>query len=138
MLENEKGIYGDTAARVSDLLEAVDSPALAHAFDPSNYVEVGQDIDNAWHLLHARAKHFHIKDYDSTTHRNVPAGEGDGQISDLIERAVQSGFDGFAVLEPHLVIAECCSALYGAPSDSPTPRRPSKSAILDQRAIAYA
>ena len=106
MLENEKGIYGDTAARVSDLLEGVDSPALAHAFDPSNYVEVGQNIDDAWRLLHTRVKHFHIKDYDSTTHRNVPAGEGDGQIPALIERAVQAGFDGFAVLEPHLVIAE--------------------------------
>ena len=51
LLENEKGIYGDTAARVADLLETVDSPALAHAFDPANYVEVGQPIDEAWALL---------------------------------------------------------------------------------------
>ena len=38
VLENEKGIYGDTAARVLDVLEAVDSPSLSHAFDPANYV----------------------------------------------------------------------------------------------------
>ena len=54
----------------------------------------------------ARVKHFHIKDYDARTHRNVPAGEGDGQIPSLLERAVQAGYDGFAVLEPHLVVAE--------------------------------
>ena len=50
-LENEKGIYGDTAARVSEILESVNSPALAHAFDPANYLEVGQSIDEAWALL---------------------------------------------------------------------------------------
>ena len=106
LLENEKGIYGDTAQRVSDLLESIDSPALAHAFDPANYVEVGQDIDGAWSLLHARVRHFHVKDYDAKTHRNVPAGAGDGQIPSLMERAVEGGYDGFAVLEPHLVVAE--------------------------------
>ena len=46
-LENEKGIYGDTAARVADVLEAVGSAALRHAFDPANYVEVRQPIDEA-------------------------------------------------------------------------------------------
>ena len=96
MLENEKGIYGDTAARVADLLEAVDSPALAHAFDPANYVEVGQDIDEAWRpAAWPRVKHFHVKDYDTRTHRNVPAGEGDGQIPSLLERAVQVGLRRF-------------------------------------------
>src|SRR4051812_13964633 len=78
LLENEKGIYGDTAARVSELLETVDSPALAHAFDPANYVEVGQPVHEAWALLRPRVRHFHVKDYDAKTHRNVPAGEGDG------------------------------------------------------------
>jgi 3-dehydroshikimate dehydratase len=106
LLENEKGIYGDVASRVSDVLETVDSPALGHAFDPANYVEVGQDIDEAWRSLSHRVKHFHIKDYNSKTHLNVPAGEGDGHIPSLLERAVRGGYEGFAVLEPHLVVAE--------------------------------
>jgi sugar phosphate isomerase/epimerase len=106
LLENEKGIYGDTAGRVRDLLETVDSPALVHAFDPSNYVEVGQPVDQAWDLLRPWIKHFHIKDYDPKTRLNVPAGAGDGQIPRLLAQAVQAGYDGFAVLEPHLVIAE--------------------------------
>ncbi len=105
LLENEKGIYGDTAARVLDLLETVNLPSLSHAFDPANYVEVGQSIDEAWELLHPRVTHFHVKDYDSRTHQNVPAGQGDGQIPRLIADAVAHGYDGFCVLEPHLVIA---------------------------------
>ena len=105
-LENEKGIYGDTAARVADVIESVGSPFLVHAFDPANYVELGQSIDDAWSRLRAHVKHFHVKDYDVKIHRNVPAGAGDGQIPRLLADAVASGYDGFCVLEPHLVVAE--------------------------------
>jgi len=136
LLENEKGIYGDTAQRVSDLLESVDSPALAHAFDPANYVEVGQDIDRAWSLLHARVRHFHVKDYNAKTHRNVPAGAGDGQIPSLMERAVEGGYDGFVVLEPHLVVAELSFGFTG-PERFADAAKALKN-ILDQLAIAYA
>ncbi len=136
LLENEKGIYGDTAQRVSDLLESVDSPVLAHAFDPANYVEVGQDIDQAWSLLHARVLHFHVKDYNAKTHRNVPAGAGDGQIPSLMERAAKGGYDGFVVLEPHLVVAELSFGFTG-PERFADAAKALKN-ILDQRAIAYA
>jgi len=136
LLENEKGIYGDTAQRVGDLLESVDSPALAHAFDPANYVEVGQDIDQAWSLLHARVRHFHVKDYNAKTHCNVPAGAGDGRIPSLMERAVESGYNGFAVLEPHLVVAELSFGFTG-PERFADAAKALKN-ILDQLAIAYA
>jgi sugar phosphate isomerase/epimerase len=106
ILENEKGIFGDTAARVADVLDSVASPYLIHAFDPANYLEVGQSIDEAWSLLRPHVKHFHVKDYDAKTHRNVPAGAGDGQIPRLLADAVANGYEGFCVLEPHLVVAE--------------------------------
>jgi sugar phosphate isomerase/epimerase len=136
LLENEKGIYGDTAARVLDLLETVDSSALAHAFDPANYVEVGQDVAEAWALLRPRVRHFHIKDYDTGTHRNVPAGDGAGRIPEVLDQAVRGGYDGFAVLEPHLVVAELSFGFTG-------PERFADAAnalkrILDRSAIAYA
>jgi sugar phosphate isomerase/epimerase len=136
LLENEKGIYGDTAARVLDLLEEVDSPALVHAFDPANYVEVGQDIDEAWRLLYPHARHFHIKDYDPQAHRNVPAGEGAGKIPTLLERAVAAGYQGFAVLEPHLVVAELSFGFTGPErfGDAATALKN----ILDKLEIAYA
>jgi sugar phosphate isomerase/epimerase len=105
-LENEKGIYGDTAERAHDLITAVDSTVLGHAFDPANYLEVGQDIDQAWQLLRPRVSHFHVKDYCTKTHKCVPAGEGEGQIPKLIADAVMHGYRGFCTLEPHLVVAE--------------------------------
>ena len=136
MLENEKGIYGDTADRVHDLLSTVGSPALAHAFDPANYVEVGQPIDAAWSLLRPMVKHFHVKDYDSKTHRCVPAGEGEGRIPQLLDDAAANGYDGFCVLEPHLVVAEASYGFTG-------PERFGDAAdalkrALDDHAIAYA
>ncbi|WP_165225108.1 sugar phosphate isomerase/epimerase family protein [Aquisphaera insulae] len=112
-LENEKGIYGDHASRVSQILDVVDSPWLSHAFDPANYLEVGQDVREAWSLLQPRVRHFHVKDYDAKSHKNVPAGHGDGLIPELLGRAVRDGYEGFAVLEPHLVVAEASFGFTG-------------------------
>ena len=105
VLENERGIYGDTAPRVWDVLATVNSPALGLAFDPANFLEVGQDIDEAWSLLRDRLVHFHVKDYDPKTRKNVPAGQGAGQIPRLIAEAVETGYEGFCTLEPHLIVA---------------------------------
>jgi sugar phosphate isomerase/epimerase len=134
-LENEKGIYGDTAARVADVVETVNSPSLSHAFDPANYVEVGQAVLEAWSLLRSHVTHFHVKDYDINTHRNVPAGAGDGQIPTLLADTVDNGYDGFCVLEPHLVVAELSFGFTG-------PERFADAAnalkrILEDRAIAF-
>lgn len=113
MLENEKGIYGDTADRVLDILETVASPALAHAFDPANYLEIGESIDRAWELLRPRVRHFHVKDYDRRTEKNVVCGAGQGRIAELLADAARRGFDGYAVLEPHLLIAAASHGFTG-------------------------
>ena len=136
VLENERGIYGDTAARVLDVLETVHLPSLGHAFDPANYVEVGQPIDEAWSLLRGRTVHFHVKDYSTAQGRNVPAGQGDGQIPRLIAEAVAGGFAGFCVLEPHLVVAEQSYGFTG-PERFGDAARALKQA-LDAQGIAYA
>jgi len=135
-LENEKGIYGDTAARVADVIETVDSPFLAHAFDPANYVEIGQPVDEAWARLRPYVKHFHVKDFDPKTHRNVPAGAGDGQIPSLLQDAVASGYDGFCVLEPHLVVAELSFGFTGPERFADAADALKK--ILQEASIAYA
>jgi sugar phosphate isomerase/epimerase len=136
LLENEKGIYGDTAARVLDILETVDLPALGHAFDPANYLEVGQPIDPAWEMLRSRTVHFHVKDYDTATRKNVPAGAGQGQITRLIADAVAHGYDGFCVLEPHLVVAEASYGFTGPDRFGDAAR--ALQAGLQERGIAYA
>jgi len=114
----------------------VNSPSLAHAFDPANYLEVGQPIDEAWSMLRPRATHFHVKDYSLKTHKNVPAGQGDGQIPRLIADAVAHGYDGFCVLEPHLVLAEQSFGFTG-PERFGDAARALKGA-LDAKGIAYA
>jgi sugar phosphate isomerase/epimerase len=135
-LENEKGIYGDTAAHSLDLLQTIDSPALAAAFDPANFLEVGQPIDEAWGLLRSKTRHFHVKDYDTTTRLNVPTGQGQGQIGELIADAVNHGYTGFCTLEPHLVVAE---KMYGftGPERFAEAAQALKTA-LDERGVAYA
>ncbi len=135
-LENEKGIYGDTAARVSEILEHVDSPALGHAFDPANYLEVGQPIDDAWDLLRGRTAHIHVKDYDPKSRKNVPVGQGAGQIPRIIAEAVSDGFEGFCTLEPHLVVA---GQMYGftGPERFGDAARALQEA-LDRKGISYA
>lgn len=134
-LENEKGLFGDTAARVVEILNAVGSPALSHAFDPANYLEVGQSIDQAWTMLKHHVTHFHVKDLDLASRRNVPAGHGAGRIPQLIADAVASGYTGFCVLEPHLIVAEKSYGFTG-------PERFGDAAsalkqLLDERGIAW-
>jgi sugar phosphate isomerase/epimerase len=135
LLENERYIYGDTAARVLDVLETAGSARLGHAFDPANYVEVGQPIDEAWRMLRARTIHFHVKDYDPALKKNVPTGSGSGQIPELIADAVAHGYDGFCVLEPHLLVSELTHGFTG-PERFGDAARALKTA-LDQRGIAY-
>ena len=73
---------------------------------------------------------------DGTTELHPIPGVGDGQIPRLLEEAFRSGYDGFCVLEPHLVVAERSFGFTG-------PERFADAAsalkrILDDRSIAYA
>ena len=135
-LENEKGIYGDTAERVHDILTAVDSPALGHAFDPANYLEIGEDINLAWELLRSRTVHIHVKDYDPRTKTMVPAGAGAGQIPRIIAEAVSDGFDGFCTLEPHLIVAGKSHGFTGPERFGDAAR--ALQDALDRKGVAYA
>jgi sugar phosphate isomerase/epimerase len=103
--ENESGIYGDTGARCLDLLENVPSEAMEGCFDFANYVHVGEKPAEIWPMLKSTNKQFHIKDYLAAESKVVPAGEGDGQVENILRDAVADGFEGFATLEPHLQVA---------------------------------
>jgi sugar phosphate isomerase/epimerase len=106
LLENEKGVYGDTAARCHDLLTTIASPALRQAFDPANFVQVGvHPMQEAWPLLAAYTTHIHIKDAHFSDGAVRPAGEGDGAVPELLETLARSGYQGYLTLEPHLQFA---------------------------------
>ena len=96
--ENEKGIYGDIAARCLEILEAV--PLVRAVFDPANFVQCNEDTREAWEVLKPYVKYLHIKDaaLDGTI---VPAGKGAGNIPYLLqEYRLQGGAE--MTLEPHL------------------------------------
>ncbi len=114
LLENEKGIVGDTVDRCHRILQAIDNPHLTFAWDPANFVQVGEanvTVDG-WPLLSPRTGYVHIK--DATLDGQVKAaGEGDGQVADLLSRLKASGYQGMLALEPHLAMAGHSSGFSG-------------------------
>ncbi len=114
LLENEKGLVGDTLARCAQLIHAIDSPHLVFLWDPANFVQVGEErvVERGWQALGSRVGYVHIKDCEL----NGPvraAGEGDGQIPELLSRLSGSGYQGMLALEPHLALAGHSSGFSG-------------------------
>ena len=101
--ENEKGIYGDTLSRVLELVDA-NIEGLKFVFDPANYIQCGEMIDEALDALFDKTAYFHIKDVDRATGQLVPAGYGNGEISLIAERIAARGKDTVMTLEPHLKV----------------------------------
>lgn len=97
--ENEKGIYGDTAAKCLEIHKAL--PQLRAVFDPANFIQCGQDTIEAWEQLSPYVEYMHIKDAlpDGTV---VPAGKGAGELPYLL-----SQYKGEVLtVEPHLSVFE--------------------------------
>jgi sugar phosphate isomerase/epimerase len=104
--ENEKEIYGDTPDRCAGLIIAVGSPALRATFDPANFVQCGvTPFSDAYALLRPHLVYLQVKDALAATGEVVPAGEGDGQLREIMAALRDSGFSGFMSLEPHLARA---------------------------------
>lgn len=105
--ENEHRIYGDSPARVVDLMNTVlsqlENPVLQAVYDPANYVFCGFDPLVGWEKTKQWTAHFHIKDWKlGAKHGSIP-GEGEGRIRAVIADAVEREYDGFATMEPHLL-----------------------------------
>jgi sugar phosphate isomerase/epimerase len=115
MLENERAIVGDVPHRCRALIEAVDSPNLRFLWDPANFVlvDVGRPTEGSWELLGEYVGYVHVKDAVAADGRICPAGEGDGQIGELLDRLADRGYRGILALEPHLVTAGHSSGFSG-------------------------
>ncbi|MCB0110481.1 MAG: sugar phosphate isomerase/epimerase [Caldilineaceae bacterium] len=114
LLENEKGIVGDTVDRCHALLQGINHPAIVFAWDPANFVQVGeaQVTTDGWPKLHNYIGYIHIKDalLDGSVRA---AGEGDGQVALLLAHLRDSGYQGMLALEPHLAVAGHSSGFSG-------------------------
>ncbi|MFB6146394.1 MAG: sugar phosphate isomerase/epimerase family protein [Halobacteriaceae archaeon] len=113
--ENEKDVYGDTPARVRDLVTTVDSPHLRTVFDPANYLEVGvRPYPDALLRTAEFVEYLHVKDAAEGERGAIrPAGEGDGRIPETLAALAARGFEGFASLEPHLAEAGTAGGFSG-------------------------
>jgi 3-dehydroshikimate dehydratase len=134
--ENEKGIYGELPDRCLDLHRTIAGPSFRATFDPANFVQAGvRPFDDAYPLLEPYIAYFHIKDAMMGKGKVVPAGEGDGQVRELMAAAKASGYDGFLSLEPHLKVAGHSSGFTG-PELFATARN-ALCAILEELDIPY-
>lgn len=101
--ENEKDIFGDIPRRVVDLVTTMESPNFRAIFDPANYVQCGiRPVDEALPVVRPYTDYIHIKDAKSADSSVVPAGQGDGQVRELLRALHADGYDGFVSIEPHL------------------------------------
>jgi sugar phosphate isomerase/epimerase len=112
--ENEKDIYGDTAARCVDLHEHCADAHLRAAFDPANFIQCAQTpYPDAYEALHPWLGYVHVKDA-LPDGRVVAAGEGVAHWPELLQRLRADGYDGFLSLEPHLAYAGQFQGFSGA------------------------
>jgi sugar phosphate isomerase/epimerase len=135
--ENEKGIYGQSAARCLDILKTIRSPYLRATFDPANFVQEGEKpYDHCFPLLRPHIQYMHIKDALFKDGSNVPAGEGDGQFAPILKSLKEGGWMGFLSLEPHLKVAGRSSGFTGPELFQKAARALKK--LLDELGVAYA
>ncbi|MDO4357334.1 MAG: TIM barrel protein [Clostridia bacterium] len=100
--ENEKGIYGDTAARCADLLDAFGG-RLGCIFDPANFIQCGEKPLENFALLRERVEYMHIKDALLLDGSVVPAGKGDGSVAEILADMPGDGCMTLSI-EPHLTV----------------------------------
>ena len=101
--ENEKDIYGDIPERCLDILEACEGKLKA-VFDPANFVQCGVDTLKAYEMLEDYIEYFHIKDALFENSEVVPAGQGDGNVEEILKRFDKHKKTAVLSLEPHLKV----------------------------------
>jgi len=103
VLENEEGLYGDTADRCHEIIEALKVPHLKLAYDPCNLVIVGpRPFAEGWKVAKKHLGYFHVKDWRRADKVMVPAGEGDAEWPALMGALKDLKWEGIVALEPHL------------------------------------
>ena len=100
--ENEKGIYGEKAKECLEILDAFGGEYFKAIFDFANFVQAKQDTLEAYELLKKDIAYIHVKDALWENGKVVPAGYGDGHLTEILRRLFADGFSGFLSLEPHL------------------------------------
>ena len=134
--ENEKEIFGDIPRRCLDIVQSVNSPALALTWDNANFVQCGvRPFAEAYPLLAQHVAYLQVKDALAADGTVVPAGEGDGEFRQTMRAFAAAGFDGFVSLEPHLGYGHSLGGFSGPENWTRAFR--AFTAILEEEGIAY-
>ncbi len=134
--ENEKEIFGDIPRRCLDIVEAVNSPALALTWDNANFVQCGiRPFTEAYPLLAPHVAYLQVKDALAADGTVVPAGEGDGEFRQTMRAFAAAGFGGFVSLEPHLGYGHSLGGFSGPENWTRAFR--AFTAVLEEEGIAY-
>ena len=92
--ENEKDIYGEMAAECLDILKQFAGEHFKAVFDFANFVQAGQDTLEAYEMLKPYIAYIHVKDALFQDGSVVPAGEGDGNMAEILGRLKADGYGG--------------------------------------------
>lgn len=101
--ENEKDIYGDVAARCRELMDTFACEHFQAVFDFANFVQCRQETKEAYEWMKPYVVYVHIKDALWESGQVVPAGQGDGNVKEILGQLLEGGYEGFLSLEPHLM-----------------------------------
>ncbi len=84
-------------------MQTLDDDHVKGIFDFANFVQCNAKVyPDAFELLQDYIVYVHIKDAKHSNHQVVPAGEGDGNIKQVLQDLYDRGYEGFLSLEPHL------------------------------------
>ena len=103
--ENEKGIYGDVAARCLDLIKHFGG-RLKCIFDPANFIQCGEKPIENFEILKDHIFYMHIKDALLANGAVVPSGCGDGSLPEIIKNLSAREGELVLTVEPHLTVFE--------------------------------
>jgi len=93
-----------SARRVAEVLNAINSPAIAALWDSHHPYRMGEKADEVWQLLGQRVAHAHVKDArrdssESSGWKLVLVGEGEVQVKEQLQSLYDNGYNGFVSVE---------------------------------------
>lgn len=124
-----------TGAELARVIEAVGSEHLKAVFDPAAFVAAGEDpFDQSLPEVLPHLEYVHIKDSRKGRKERYIAGEGDGQVAQVLS-ALREREDLFLSLEPHLSYAGPAGGFSG--EENFRRAHAALAQILDRQGIAY-
>jgi len=105
VLEHEPSVYASTDARLKTILDAIGSPRVQALFDPGNglFNTPPEDTMEGAKILAPYLRHVHLKDAKKNADKTeaVCLGTGDANYAQLLPYLVETGYDGWMMLETH-------------------------------------